>query len=206
MTALRERQKAARRLRIAKAAASLIREVGYERATMEAIAERASVSKGTVYNYYENKGDVLLAIITMEAKETYEIGRSVIEDEAKSPCLALLELIQIYIDEPMKIMGKEGWRHAISMAILQPTSTFGSQHADVDRRLGLQMTELIQKMKSRGFFERVTNPTTLGQVLFNNVNMMFTLFVCSDSINQVQLLENLRHQTLYILEAFGEVQ
>ena len=63
MAGLRERQKADRERRILEAATGLFREVGYDAARIEDIAERAQVSVGTFYNYYQNKGDILLATV-----------------------------------------------------------------------------------------------------------------------------------------------
>ena len=63
MSGLRERQKALRHDRILEAAARLFREHGYEDVKMEAIAAAAEVAIGTIYNYYQNKGDLLVAIV-----------------------------------------------------------------------------------------------------------------------------------------------
>ncbi|RUU50585.1 TetR/AcrR family transcriptional regulator, partial [Mesorhizobium sp. M7A.T.Ca.TU.009.01.1.1] len=69
MSGLRARQKADRHRRIIEAAAELFREAGYEGAKIEAIAAQAEVSVGTIYNYYENKGDILGAIVSLEVNE-----------------------------------------------------------------------------------------------------------------------------------------
>lgn len=201
MVALRERQKTERHRRIVGAAASLFAEVGYEQASMEAIAERADVSKGTVYNYYHNKGELLLAIVTMEAKDTYEIGQSIIGDERIAPRKAILDLIDIYVGEPMKLMDKQTWRQAIAMSILQPESSFGQQYAEMDRKLGTQLVELILTLKSRGHFTDVPDLQALAEVLFNNVNMMFTLFMTDNAMSLEDLKKTLARQTIAVLES-----
>lgn len=200
MVALRERQKTERHRRIVGAAASLFAEVGYEQASMEAIADRAEVSKGTIYNYYQNKGELLLAIVTMEARDTYDIGQSIIEDEQIAPRKAILDLIDIYVGEPMKLMGKETWRRAIAMSILQPESSFGQQYAEMDRKLGAQLVELIFTLKSRGYFADVADLSALAEVLFNNVNMMFTLFMSDNAMSLEDLKQKLARQTIAVLD------
>jgi AcrR family transcriptional regulator len=50
--------------RVLEAAASLMGEIGYEAATMTAIAQRAGTSIGTVYQYFPKKEDVVLALRT----------------------------------------------------------------------------------------------------------------------------------------------
>ena len=49
---------------ITEAAISLIQEVGYERATIEAIALKAGVSKATIYRRWKNKQEVIASAIS----------------------------------------------------------------------------------------------------------------------------------------------
>lgn len=58
----RERKKLETRQRISEAAFALFVERGYEATTVEAIAERADVAKGTVFNYFPQKRAFLAAI------------------------------------------------------------------------------------------------------------------------------------------------
>lgn len=201
VVALREKQKAERHRRIVGAATGLFSEVGYEQASMETIAERAEVSIGTIYNYYENKGDLLLSIVTTEAKQTHEIGASIIEKANGSPRQAVLQLIDVYVGEPMKFMNKETWRRAIAMSILQPDSRFGQQYAEVDRQLGAQLVELILTLVRKGHFKEALDPSSMGELLFNNVNMMFTLYMIDDGMTLEDLKRKLVRQTLSVLNA-----
>lgn len=54
---------------ISEAATGLFRDRGYDPVKIDAIAERADVSTGTIYNYCKNQGDLLVAIVAMEANE-----------------------------------------------------------------------------------------------------------------------------------------
>jgi TetR/AcrR family transcriptional regulator, cholesterol catabolism regulator len=58
----RERKKVEVRDRIRAAALSLFREKGYEATTVEEIAERADVAKGTFFNYFPRKDSLLVAL------------------------------------------------------------------------------------------------------------------------------------------------
>jgi len=60
----RERRIAYRRTLILEAAARLFAEKGFHRTTTRDIAEAADVSEGTLYNYFENKDELLMGIIT----------------------------------------------------------------------------------------------------------------------------------------------
>lgn len=64
----------ARRTYILDAAIAVIAEQGFQRTTIKQIAARAEVADGTIYNYFKNKDDILLAIIAQITEaETREI-------------------------------------------------------------------------------------------------------------------------------------
>lgn len=61
--ARREREKEERRQSILQAAREVFFENGFHQATVEAVAERAEVSKGTVYLYFESKETILAHLL-----------------------------------------------------------------------------------------------------------------------------------------------
>jgi AcrR family transcriptional regulator len=58
----RERRIAARQAQILEAAQHVFSQKGYERATTREIAAAADVSEGTLYNYFDNKLDLLIGV------------------------------------------------------------------------------------------------------------------------------------------------
>jgi len=58
----------ARRNQILDAAAAVFAEKGFHRATTKEIAKTAGVSEGTIYNYFDSKGDLLIGIMTRLAE------------------------------------------------------------------------------------------------------------------------------------------
>jgi len=65
---IREQLIQARRNQILDAAARVFAEKGFHRATTKEIAKTAGVSEGTIYNYFANKADLLIGIMTRLAK------------------------------------------------------------------------------------------------------------------------------------------
>jgi AcrR family transcriptional regulator len=59
----REQIAEARRAQILEAALSVFTEKGYSEATVPDVAREAGVAVGTIYNYYESKRDILLAVV-----------------------------------------------------------------------------------------------------------------------------------------------
>ena len=64
----------ARRAQILEAAIAVIAEQGFQRTTIKQIAAQAEVADGTIYNYFKNKDDILMAIIAQITEaETREL-------------------------------------------------------------------------------------------------------------------------------------
>lgn len=61
--------KTRKRLRILEAASALFVEQGYRRTSVDQVAQRAGVAKGTVYLYFATKLELLIAAVAMEKKE-----------------------------------------------------------------------------------------------------------------------------------------
>lgn len=55
---------------IAQAAKEVFAERGYQRATLEEIAQRAGMSKATIYLYYKNKDDLFLQVVEERVNAT----------------------------------------------------------------------------------------------------------------------------------------
>ena len=150
MSGLRARQKADRDRRIVEAAAELFREAGYEGAKIEAIAAQAEVSVGTIYNYYQNKGDLLVAIVSMEVNEVLNAGRGVVAEPPRNVGDALDTLIGIYIEHSLNYLSKEMWRQAMAISTQQPDSPFGRTYTALDRALAGQICALIERLQELG--------------------------------------------------------
>jgi AcrR family transcriptional regulator len=65
------------------AAAALFAEVGYEAATMTAIAERSASSIGALYNYFPDKQAIALTLVNQYGQELEAYWKPLIEQAAK---------------------------------------------------------------------------------------------------------------------------
>lgn len=194
MSGLRARQKASRHLRILEAAAKLFREHGYEEATMEAIAALAEVSIGTIYNYYRNKGDLLVAIVSLEVEEVLKAGEDVIAHPPETAEAAVDALIGGYVEHSLHYLSKEMWRQAMAISTIQPESPFGQTYGALDVALARQTCALIAKLQQMGRLSGRADARCLGEVIFNNTNMNFIVFVKTDAMGLGELRNTLRRQ------------
>ena len=194
MTGLRARQKADRNRRILEAATALFREVGYDSARIEDIAERADVSVGTFYNYYQNKGDILVAAVSMEVEEVLESGKAIVDNPPAATLEALQALIDQYFDHSLVYLSKEMWRIAMAISIQQPDSPFSRRYTELDGRLCDQVSLLMQKLQLRGGVMPGIDAAAVGQMFFNNLNMMFIEFAKDEEMTLAALKEQVAWQ------------
>ena len=72
----RERKKEETRARVLSTAIKLMNERGFDALTVEAIADAADVGKGTIYNYFETKEDIVVAFfVDLERRVQNKIAR-----------------------------------------------------------------------------------------------------------------------------------
>lgn len=87
-------------------AAALFAEVGYENATTNAIAERASISIGTLYRYYPDKDAILKALAERYYRQERQLFESIfVEDMKYLPLPIVLDrvvdpMMELYTNYP----------------------------------------------------------------------------------------------------------
>lgn len=182
MTGLRERQKADRTRRIIEAASRLFRDHGYGAIRIEDIAQAAEVSVGTLYNYFTNKGDLLLAIVSMEVEEVLESGKTIVANPPDDIARALGALLGIYFDHSLFYLSKEMWRTAMAISIEAPGTPFSARYTELDGQLAAQVCDLIHELQRRGYARADVDAQAVGQLLFNNLNQMFIEFVKEEAM------------------------
>jgi AcrR family transcriptional regulator len=202
MSGLRQKQKADRHDRILEAAAGLFREFGYEAVKMEAIAAAAEVSIGTIYNYYQNKGDLLVAIVSLEVHEVLKAGEEVIARPPHSAERAVDSLIGGYVEHSLHYLSKEMWRQALAISTQQPASPFGETFMDLDVALARQTCSLIEKLQSLNLLDPQADARSLGEIIFNNTNMNFITFVKTEAMSIPELRATLRRQHRALMQGW----
>lgn len=198
MTGLRAQNKADRGRRILECGARLFRETGYEQVRIEDIAAAAQMSPGTVYNHFQTKGDVLLAIVAMEVEEVLAEGEKVLADPPWGVAAALDRLIGGYFTHSLIYLSKEMWRIAMAHSIAAPDSAFSRHYTGLDRRLTDQICALVEGLQARGRLRPDIGTRTLGEMLFDDINQMFIDFVKDERRPMEGLLADMRrHHALW---------
>jgi TetR/AcrR family transcriptional regulator, transcriptional repressor of aconitase len=114
-----------RRAKLIEAAAAVFMEHGYENTTMKHVMEKAAVSRGGLYQYFENKEDLFHAVIENQQKE-------IIEDSLEK----LLQTQDSYWDALLTTFLGEGKQPNDKMDPLSPSKLeyFITGRNEIDRR------------------------------------------------------------------------
>lgn len=194
MSGLREEQKAKREGRILGAAITRFRADGYKSVRIEDLADMAGVSVGTVYNYYQTKGDILMAVVAMEVEEVLAQGDDLLAHPPAGAEAAMLALIDCYYDHSLNYLTKEMWRTAMALAIEHPGTPNGRLYTALDARLSGQVTQLMKTLQARGEVRSDLDAAVLGQLVFNSINMEFIEFVKDETMKLKDLRKRLKDQ------------
>lgn len=196
---LRERQKADRLRRILDAASLRFRKLGYDVTRIEDIAEEADLSPGTIYNYFGNKGDVLIAIVALEVEEILTEGARMIAVSPEDPGDAVRALIDFYFDHSLNYLSKEMWRTAMALSIRSPDSPMSQRYTALDARLCAQVCSLLRSLQAHGKLRAGLDTEAIGGLLFNHLNMLFIEFVKDEPQTLATLKDRVARQNAPVL-------
>ena len=93
----RKREKENRKTAILKAARKLFFDRGFRNVTVESIAKKAELSKGSVYLYFQSKEDIYTQILLGDIDKFHKIITNIMKEEQNSSAM-LMGLANIYTD------------------------------------------------------------------------------------------------------------
>lgn len=155
------------------AAAKLFVRKGYGQTKAEEIAEAAEVSIGTLYNYFINKGDILLALAAMESEGIFNHNIKFLVAPEGTACEVLDALFASFFDPDQLFLTADIWRQSIAISYASPETENAQRLRNSDRMLCNQVIDLLETLKADGRVNVDTDCQVMGEVLFNNMNMLF---------------------------------
>ena len=160
---LRERKKLETRDRIRAAAAELFTRHGYGAATMRQIARRAHVGLGTLFNYAEDKRDLVFLIFNEELNAVTDVALA-----APRPGQPLLEQLLAVFREHYRWLAA---KPALARILLQELTFYssGKQAATfhgIRKRLIDGIEQLVKKAQASGRIGARENPALIARHIF----------------------------------------
>jgi len=184
---LREIKKARARMSILKAARSMFFSQGFDGTTIEAIAEKAEVAVGTVYNYFESKSAIILAITADDTSEAlYE------KFQLPESCTGI-EGVKRYVDTFMKSLSmypkrliRELMREAWS---IDSTLCNGLIRQDLTLLNGLAC--VLAELKENHRIKPDTDIEHASMVIYGTVSTALMWYAADENRTSEQLMESL---------------
>jgi len=192
---LRQTNKLNRQKLIVANAARLFSSIGYDKTAIELVAERSNVSPATIYNNFENKTGLLLAVLIDEGEDVQQIGQKIIAQRQKRDTGTIYRLLELYVDHPMEFMNKSCWRQALAASFTASNKKFAQEYRNADKQLKNQLIELIHSLYEEQVFIAQVDPQSLGEIIWNNVDQMFIDFVSDKGMSLESLKETINRQT-----------
>ena len=192
---LRQINKANRQKQVIANAARFFSSIGYDLTTIEMVAERSNMSPATIYNNFENKIGLLLAVLIEEGEEVQRIGEQLITQRKQTDVRIIYRLIELYVDHPMEFMNKSCWRQALAASTASSNKKFTREYQNVDKRLKNQLIDLMHALQKEHTFVSQVDPGSLGAIIWNNVDQMFTDFISSEGMTLNELKSTINRQT-----------
>ncbi|MFO7896872.1 MAG: TetR/AcrR family transcriptional regulator [Candidatus Cloacimonadales bacterium] len=199
----KSREKEQRRKDIVDAAETIFFEKGFEIATMQDIADRCELSKGTLYLYFTNKNELCLAIYARSLDLLYNIFRSNLEANQTAPKQILLlteqflDFIQTYPAHYRAMLSfrQHGWQCSEDNEIIISCQTQHQLISDL-------IIEIIEAGKARQELVADTDSQKLAALIWSNQTGIFSgaVLCTEDSIDQ-SAVDNLRYFIKLILQA-----
>ena len=202
---LRQTNKANRKKHIVKNAARLFSSVGYDLTAIEMVAERSNVSPATIYNNFDDKIGLLLAVLIDESEDIQQISKRLIANRRANDISVIYRLIELYVDHPMEFMNKSCWRQALAASTASSNKKFTQEYQNVDNQLKNLLIDVMHLLHQEQVFRTEADVQSLGELIWNNVNQMFTDFISDEVMPLVELKNAMKRQTKAII-ALAEEQ
>ena len=146
---------------IRQAAIRVFAREGFHRARMETIAHEAGVAVGTIYNYFESKRDVLLAVFEAEFEEQISFF-----ERLRESGLSIPEQIEQILQGHFSLLREKA---ELAQVLLQerfnPGEGFKGKLTDFHRKVVERIEALIQEGIDQGWV-RPCDPRIIAPALF----------------------------------------
>lgn len=158
-----EKMSTEKRSEILDAAIKLFSEKGFERTTVDEIATKANVGKGTIYLYFENKEHIFLTIIEEGMSQLRRFFQQMSKEENFLSLLRELIFSYLKFAEDNREIYRLFLKERLAMRLFDE-DTLGRRFMEMHHELHQFMTEFMQRGMDEGAL-RPADPGYLGMAL-----------------------------------------
>lgn len=150
MAGKREQRKQETKKAIMAAAVKLFGQNGFEKTSIEALAREAGIGKGTVYSYFQTKGDILYAFCEQEL----EYFHKELASKTTEKTSLLDQMVTIYLREFSQVTKDRAFGRLFLQQTLFPPEGEGKNYELLDNKWLELLYSLFEKAQQRGELRR----------------------------------------------------
>jgi len=190
-------KKRKREARILKAASQLFTRQGYDETSVEAIALRADVAVGTVYNYFQSKPALLQHVLASGRSESLRASAAIAENPPADAVEAVSELIIAQMRGANR-HDKELWRVIHATAALEPDA-FGLDYFMVKEQFRDHISMLLTTLRDRGQLRQDIDIDVAAKTIKYVASEVFRRYVIDDHSSLENAIDELKSMLKFIV-------
>jgi len=163
---------------------------------MEAVADRAEVSVGTLYNYFDSKGALLVGILAEATSTVIESAGEIITDPGSDGRVAIFRLMHLYADS-LSCLDRDLLRHALSISFTSPPEV-ARQMLRLDEMLIERTTALVRRLQELGLVTRELPAEAAALTLYASFVVAMLLWIATPE-SDARLLDHTMDQQLAVV-------
>ena len=168
MTGLRERKKEIKKERILKAAIDHFTNKGFEQTSIDSITRNAGVAKGTFYNFFKQKEDVLLYFLDREIVQSLQEVQQKIRTRKN-----IVEQLELLIITCMKYIFQN--KEFSKVLVLERVLKIGTGENRNEMVLMKTIHELLEKAQQKGEIKESVDLSGMKEIIFA-IYTMYTIY------------------------------
>jgi AcrR family transcriptional regulator len=199
---LRGRQRQLVRDSVLEAALELFSAAGFQKTTMQMIAERAGVGVATVFRHFSNKAAILAALVRRDIEQGFADGQAIIDN----PPIDGTEGVTRHLLAMLPIFGRRSKRIELEpyFWLAMPTGRKEIDEVVVEADAGLnrQIHTLLAHYQATGQFRADLNLEDATAVVFHVFNGHYVNFTSGQITSPHVLEQNIRDRIALVLEGW----
>lgn len=167
-----EQLKKERKEQIILAALHLFGDKGYQNTSISAIAKKAKLSKGLLYNYFASKEDLLNEVVVYALKDASEMGEILLQEtQNKTPNEIFKLMVSLFFT--MLTEQKDVWKITLSLA--SQVTQIPSVHASIIKVYNNMLSQLEMLFKLLQYENPKKEAMLLGAIL-DGISIQYIIF------------------------------
>jgi AcrR family transcriptional regulator len=201
MTGLREKKKKEAYNRILDAGKIIFFTQGYEKTTVEQIAEKADIGVGTIYNYFKTKADIFLQIIESEldiSDVSYSPGTEALE---KGIADAVWQFVWRVIKK-INLINRRLLKEALYAMVgsMKSDKRFLNHLSNLDYQYIDKLKALLDSFKTRGLLSDEFDSDSASMVIYSIILTQTMIYAFTDEITFDQFKQSIKTQITFTLQ------